>query len=64
MVTLDNVLSLLLCAFEHIVWKMRFINELLLFIIIIIIIIIIVVVVVVIIIIIIIIIIITFTETY
>ena len=30
MVTLDNVLSLLLCAFEHIVWKMRFTNKLLL----------------------------------
>ena len=30
MVTLDNVLSLLLCAFEHIVWKRRFTNKLLL----------------------------------
>ena len=27
-VTFDNVLSLILCAFEHIVWKMRFINKL------------------------------------
>ena len=30
MVTLDNVLSILLCAFEHIVWKTRFTNKLLL----------------------------------
>ena len=30
MATLDNVLSILLCAFEHIVWKTRFTNKLLL----------------------------------